>query len=219
MDSNDNKQLEEHIKSVLNDYSIPYTEEDKNAIIREFENTKYHSSNFNISFKEIIQNKTLHFVIIAILSVAALIYILTKIFPADSSDNHSNTTSVVSDTTDIQEDTAVRVFTSPNTVQNNTSAAVNTVIPSPTSSPNTTTFPSSSDKNNPVNAFNPNAQKKDTLQSSPTPTADNNTSEKPLKKKKRRKNNADNNETQDNTLPVLEPKTPSTNNENVKEEE
>ncbi len=230
MDTNNNKHLEEYIKQLLKNYSVPYTEEEKNAIIREFENTKHHSSNFNISFKETIQNKTLLFIIIIILSMAALIYILTKIFPANSSDYHSNTTSAASDTIGIQVDTAISVFTpsnnvhsvftTPNTVQNNTSVAVNTVTPSPTSSSNTTTGLPSSNKDNPVNTFNPNAQKTDTLQSSSNSTTNNNIPEKPIKKKKKKKSNADNhNDTQDNTLPVLEPKTPDINNNNVKEEE
>lgn len=220
MDTNDNKQLEEHIKSVLNNYSVPYTEEDKNAIIREFENIKHHRSNFNISFKETIQNKTLHFVIIAILSVAVLIYILTKVFPADSRENHSDISSIVPDTTDIQEDTAVHFFTHPGTVQNNTSTAVNTVVTSNAVSSHTTMASYSSDKNNSVNTVNQNSQKKDTLQFSSNSTSNNNIPEKPIKKKKRRKNNTDNNnDIQDNSLPVLEPKTPTTTTDNVKEEE
>lgn len=215
----DNKQLEEHIKNMLKNYSVPYAEEDKKIIIQDFENIKHHNSNLSISFKEIIQNKTLHFVIIAVVAVVVIIYILTKIFPADSSENHSRISSTMPDTTSVKEDTAVRVLTSTVTVQNNTSTVVNTVTPSNAVLSNTTMATSSSGKNNSVNTVNQNTQKKDTLQSSSTAT-DNKIPEKPIKKKKRRKNNTDNNnDIQDNSLPVLEPKTPATNSGNIKEEE
>lgn len=104
-DINQDKLIEEHLKRLLSDYSVGYTEEQKTKIINEFQHFKLHNNNIKISFREIIRNKTLQFFIGTIILVLLLIYVFVKIFPSEKKDVINNPPSEPSTYTTTNNDT------------------------------------------------------------------------------------------------------------------
>lgn len=210
---NEDKILEEHLRQLLKNHSVPFSEEQRAEIIREFENFKHHSNRINISFKDIIQNKTLQIIVLSVISVIVLIYLFTQLFPAEHSndDNPHNSNqnfTDISDSIPASEDSVSSFGT--NTVaplKNDSLKSINTYSESSTEHQ---AAKQEAGKNSVQQSMQNNNNSVQTVVRDSIPQL-------PPKKKKKRKKDTLNTNTEEGPLPVLEFKRQF--NGNTKEEE
>lgn len=87
-DSNQDKQLEEHIRKIFSDYTVNYSEDQKKDLINKFHHLKLHSKKINIPITDILLNKTFLLVFGSVITVILLIYIIGHL--SSSEKNKSN---------------------------------------------------------------------------------------------------------------------------------
>lgn len=205
----EDKLIEEHIRQLFKDYKVQFSDEQKNEMLHLFQKIKLHNNRVNFSLKEIIQNKAVQFIILSIVSIFILIYIYGKFFPAEQSDNtqqpsQENASSFANDTIttkSISSDSAStknHAFNDSNQVQNSSTV---TTIEKQSSANQLTEKDSNIIKNKQIN----------TMDSTTISTS------KKKKKKKKKIKDSLNMNSQEEPLPVLEPKV--NENSNIKEEE
>lgn len=212
----ENKKIEEHIRSVLKDFTISVTEDQKNFLFQKYDQIKTHHKNIQFHLPEIIKNKTLWIISGSFVLIILLIYIVT-LFSSPSNDDptiQSINTSVdttnnqsISHPIDTTKHTPSHRDTIPSTSKTNT---ISITTPSQTN----ITSPTNNNKelNKTTNDQNTdNSKKLDTT----TIPKKSNTSNDIVPKKKKKKRTQESN-VEDQNLPVLEPKTPELN---TKEEE
>lgn len=212
----ENKKIEEHIRSVLKDFTVSVTEDQKNFLFQKYDQIKTHHKNIQFHLPEIIKNKTLWIISGPFVLIILLIYIVT-LFSSPSNDDpptQSINTSVdttnnqsISHPIDTTKHTPSHRDTIPSTSKTNT---ISITTPSQTN----ITSPTNNNKelNKTTNDQNTdNSKKLDTT----TIPKKSNTSNDIVPKKKKKKRTQESN-VEDQNLPVLEPKTPELN---TKEEE
>jgi hypothetical protein len=201
------KQIEEHIRQLFQNYSPSVSDEEKSEIINAFQNLHIHDNSLRINIKEILKNKTLQFIVIAITSTVLLIYLFAKLFPAEEKDNPSNDNYI--EQTSLEDSVGT-------VIQQNTTSPVDTTSSSTKpalthSSTNTTSVITTN--TNSITHSDSNKILKQNITTIQTDTS------KIIKKKKKKKINSESsNNDSENNSPILEPKTPQLNTP-VKEEE
>jgi len=212
----ENKKIEEHIRSVLKDFTVSFTEDQKNFLFQKYDQIKTHHKNIQFHLPEIIKNKTLWIISGSFVLIILLIYIVT-LFSSPSNDEPSTQSISPSvDTTNNQSishpiDTTKHTPSHKDTTTS--TSKTNTVSITTPSQTNNITSPTNNNKelNKTTNDNNTdNSKKLDT-----TVSKKSNTSNNIVPKKKKKKRTQENN-VEDQNLPVLEPKTPELN---TKEEE
>jgi hypothetical protein len=207
IDRKEEKQIEEHIRQLFEYYSPSVSDEEKSEIINAFQNLHIHDNSLRINFKEILKNKTLQFIVIAITSTVLLIYLFAKLFPAEEKDKPSNDNYI--EQTSSEDSVGA-------SIQQNTTSPVDTTTSSTKpvlthSSTNTTSVITTN-----TNSITHSDSNKILKQNNTTTQTD---TSKIIKKKKNKriKSDSSNNESENNSQ-IIEPKTPQLNTP-VKEEE
>jgi len=220
IDRKEEKQIEEYIRQLFQNYSPFVSDAEKSEIINSFQNFHIHDNSLQFNIKEILKNKTLHFIILAITFTVLLIYLFTKLFPAEENKVSSNN----------KNNNFIEQFSAEDSVSNvnlqNSSISEDTILSSKKTVITYTSINTSS-----INTTNKNSsnvsdsniilkQNKNTILSDTSKVIKNlSDTSKVIKKKKKRKNNSDfSKNDSENNSPILEPKTPQLNIP-VKEEE
>lgn len=211
-DKKEDKQIEEFIIQSLKDYSLPFTEEEKMHLINEFQHIRTHQNNFNLSFKDFISNKTFQWIVISIAGIILIIYLFANLFPSEKENTtHHNTNQAIQNT----DSSAIKDSIQSAESNFNQSRKKDSLHNDNQKSITTNTYTQPATNNNVLNNTNTSAQNKtDSSVSSKNKTEQGNNFT-PKKKKKKKK---DDTIQEDNSLPVLEPKTPDLNG-GTKEEE
>jgi preprotein translocase subunit SecF len=212
----ENKKIEEHIRSVLKDFTVSITEDQKNFLFQKYDQIKTHHKNIQFHLPEIIKNKTLWIISGAFVLIILLIYIVTLYSSPSNDKTSSQSISPSVDTTNNQSishpiDTIKHTPSHRDTITS--TSKTNTIS---ITTPSQTNITSLTNNNKELNKITDdqntnNSKKLDTT----TIPQKSNTSNDIVPKKKRKKRTQESN-VEDQNLPVLEPKTPELN---TKEEE
>jgi len=213
----ENKKIEEHIRSVLKDFTVSVTEDQKNFLFQKYDQIKTHHKNIQFHLPKIIKNKTLWIISGSFVLIILLIYIVTLFSSPSNDESSTQSISPSVDTTNNQSiphpiDTTKHTPSHRDTI---TSTSKTNTISITTPSQTNITSPTNNNKelNKTTNDQNTdNSKKLDTTVSQKSNTSDDIV---PKKKKKKKKRTQENN-VEDQNLPILEPKTPELN---TKEEE
>jgi len=206
----ENKKIEEHIRTILKNFTIPITEDQKKLLFQKYDQIKLHHKNIQFYLPDLIKNKTLW--IISGLFVLIILLIYSVILFSSPSNDENSTQSIDQpvDTTNLQPtnnliDTTKHIPSSKDTITSKT----NTILISTLTQ---TDIASSANDKNELDKNNDNLKKMDTISSKKSNNSNNNDSTPKKKKKKRIKEE----NIEEQNLPVLEPKAPDLN---TKEEE
>jgi len=212
----ENKKIEEHIRSVLKDFTVSVTEDQKNFLFQKYDQIKTHHKNIQFHLPEIIKNKTLWIISGSFVLIILLIYIVTLYSSPSNDEPSTQSISPSVDTTNNQSishpiDTTKHTPSHRDTI---TSTSKTNTISITTPSQTNITSPTNNNKelNKTINATNTDNSKK--LDTTISPQKSNISNDIVPKKKKKKRTQESN--VEDQNLPVLEPKTPELN---TKEEE
>ena len=212
----ENKKIEEHIRSVLKDFTVSVTEDQKNFLFQKYDQIKTHHKNIQFHLPEIIKNKTLWIISGSFVLIILLIYIVTLYSSPSNDEPSTQSISPSVDTTNNQSishpiDTTKHTPSHRDTI---TSTSKTNTISITTPSQTNITSPTNNNKelNKTINAPNTDNSKK--LDTTISPQKSNISNDIVPKKKKKKRTQESN--VEDQNLPVLEPKTPEFN---TKEEE
>jgi len=212
----ENKKIEEHIRSVLKDFTVSVTEDQKNFLFQKYDQIKTHHKNIQFHLPEIIKNKTLWIISGSFVLIILLIYIVTLYSSPSNDEPSTQSISPSVDTTNNQSishpiDTTKHTPSHRDTI---TSTSKTNTISITTPSQTNITSPTNNNKelNKTINAPNTDNSKK--LDTTISPQKSNISNDIVPKKKKKKRTQESN--VEDQNLPVLEPKTPELN---TKEEE
>jgi len=212
----ENKKIEEHIRSVLKDFTVSVTEDQKNFLFQKYDQIKTHHKNIQFHLPEIIKNKTLWIISGSFVLIILLIYIVTLYSSPSNDEPSTQSISPSVDTTNNQSishpiDTTKHTPSHRDTI---TSTSKTNTISITTPSQTNITSPTNNNKelNKTINATNTDNSKK--LDTTISPQKSNISNDIVPKKKKKKRTQESN--VEDQNLPVLEPKTPEFN---TKEEE
>jgi len=206
IDRKEEKQIEEYIRQLFQNYFPTVSDEEKSEIINAFQNLQIQDNSLRINIKEILKNKTLQLIVIAISSTVLLIYLFAKLFPAEEKDNPSNDNYMEQT---YPEDSVGAV------IQQNMTSLVDTTSSKATSLTHSSTNTISVITTH-TNSITHSDSNKVLKQNNTTTQID---TSKVIKKKKKKKINSDSsNNDSENNSPILEPITPQRNTP-FKEEE
>ena len=212
----ENKKIEEHIRSVLKDFTVSVTEDQKNFLFQKYDQIKTHHKNIQFHLPEIIKNKTLWIISGSFVLIILLIYIVTLYSSPSNDEPSTQSISPSVDTTNNQSishpiDTTKHTPSHRDTI---TSTSKTNTISITTPSQTNITSPTNNNKelNKTINATNTDNSKK--LDTTISPQKSNISNDIVPKKKKKKRTQESN--VEDQNLPVLEPKRPEFN---TKEEE
>ncbi len=212
----ENKKIEEHIRSVLKDFTVSFTDDQKNFLFQKYDQIKTHHKNIQFHLPEIIKNKTLWIISGSFVLIILLIYIVTLYSSPSNDEPSTQSISPSVDTTNNQSishpiDTTKHTTSHKDTITSTSKTNTISII-----TPSQTNIPSPTNNNKELNKTT-NDQNTDNSKKLDTTTIPqkSNTSNDIVPKKKKKKRIQESN-VEDQNLPVLEPKTPELN---TKEEE
>jgi hypothetical protein len=212
----ENKKIEEHIRSVLKHFTVSVTEDQKNFLFQKYNQIKTHHKNIQFHLPEIIKNKTLWIISGSFVLIILLIYIVTLFSSPSNYEPPTRSINTSVDTTNNQSishpiDTTKHTPSHRDTIP---STSNTNIISITTPSQTNITSPTNNNKELNKTTDDQNTDNSKKLDTTTIPQKSN-TSNDIVPKKKRKKRTQENN-VEDQNLPVLEPKTPELN---TKEEE
>jgi hypothetical protein len=212
----ENKKIEEHIRSVLKHFTVSVTEDQKNFLFQKYNQIKTHHKNIQFHLPEIIKNKTLWIISGSFVLIILLIYIVTLFSSPSNYEPPTRSINTSVDTTNNQS------ISHPIDTTKHTPSHRDTILSTSKTNTISITTPSQTNITSPTNnnkELNKTTDDQNTDNSKKLDTTTipqkSNTSNDIVPKKKRKKRTQENN-VEDQNLPVLEPKTPELN---TKEEE